>query len=180
MSKRFLWLKRQKLSLLTVFTLAFAAGSAYAAKCTPTPWDEIGPFYRPNAPVRSSIGKGYLLSGTVRSAEDCSVIRNARIEVWQTGPNGEYGDAYRATLFSDAKGRYRLQTTPPPGYAARPPHIHILVDVKGFEGLITQHYPKRGAREATLDLVLVPEKPEESKGRVEDAVGTGRKQPARQ
>ena len=159
-------------------TLAFAAGTAHASKCTPTPWDEIGPFYRPNAPVRSTIGKGYVLSGTVRSAQDCSVIRNARIEVWQTGPNGDYSDAYRATLFSDQQGRYRLQTSFPTAYAARPPHIHILVDAKGFEGLITQHYPKQGAKEATFDLVLVPEQPEQGKGRVEDALG-GRKQPAR-
>lgn len=130
-----------------------------AGKCAPTQWDEIGPFYRPNAPVRSSIGKGYLLSGTVRSARDCSAVPNARIEVWQAGPEGEYGDAYRATLFADTKGRYRLETGFPPAYAARPPHIHILVDAKGFEGLVTQHYPKKGDRQGALDLVLVPEQP---------------------
>lgn len=159
-------------------TLMFVSGTAHAAKCTPTPWDEIGPFYRPNPPVRSTIGKGYVLSGTVRSAQDCSVVRNARIEVWQTGPNGDYSDAYRATLFSDQQGRYRLQTSYPAAYAARPPHIHILVDAKGFEGLVTQHYPKPGAKEATFDLVLVPEQSEQGKGRVEDVLG-GRKPPTK-
>jgi protocatechuate 3,4-dioxygenase beta subunit len=130
---------------------------ALAATCTPTPWDEIGPFYRPNAPVRNTIGKGYVLSGTVRSTDDCRPLYNARIEIWQAGPGGSYDDAYRATLFSDKAGRYRLETSFPPPYARRPSHIHMLVDAPGFEGLITQHYPKKGARGATFDLVLVPE-----------------------
>jgi protocatechuate 3,4-dioxygenase beta subunit len=132
-------------------------GAWGAQSCPPTPWDEIGPFYRPNAPVRSTIGTGYVLAGTVRSTADCRPIAGARIEVWQTGPDGNYDDAHRATLLSDKKGRYRLQTTPPPAYAGRPSHIHILVDAKGFEGLITQHYPKKGARRASFDLVLAPE-----------------------
>lgn len=129
----------------------------HAARCTPTPWDEIGPFYRPNAPVRDRIGTGYELSGTVRSAKDCSPLPNARIEFWQAGPNGSYDEAHRATIHTDRKGHYHLKTDFPPPYAQRPPHIHILVDAKGFEGLITQHYPKRGLRKATFDLVLVPD-----------------------
>lgn len=128
-----------------------------STQCTPTPWDEIGPFYRPNAPVRDRIGSGYLLTGTVRSARDCSPLPNARIEFWQTGPNGVYDDQHRATVYSDRQGRYRLQTSFPAPYARRPSHIHILVDVKGFEGLITQHYPKRGTKAAEFDLVLVPD-----------------------
>ena len=143
--------------------------SALAVSCSPTPWDEIGPFYRPNAPERSSIGKGYLLSGTVRSAGDCRPLHNIRIEIWQVGPDGTYDDAHRATLFSDRSGRYRLQTSAPPPYGRRPSHIHILVDAKGFEGLITQHYPKKGKKRATFDLVLEPEKQGEGKAR--DALG---------
>lgn len=166
------------LSILSISLLD--AGSAHAAVCVPTPWDEIGPFYRPNAPVRNSIGKGYLLSGTVRSSADCSAIPNARIEVWQTGPSGKYDDAHRATILADKQGRYRLETYPPPGYARRPSHIHILVDVKGFEGLVTQHYPKPGAKQATFDLVLVPEPQGKPKpgGRVDDLVRPGKTQPA--
>jgi len=166
------------LSILSISLLG--VGSAYAAACAPTPWDEIGPFYRPNAPMRNSIGKGYLLSGTVRSSADCSTIPNARVEVWQTGPSGQYDDAHRATILADKKGRYRLETDPPPGYARRPSHIHILVDVKGFEGLVTQHYPKAGAKQATFDLVLVPESQGKPKpvGRVDDLVRPGKTQPA--
>jgi len=144
-------------AVFLILLLACGRETSAAADCTPTPWDEIGPFYRQNAPVRNSIGKGYVLSGTVRSSADCRPLPNIRIEVWQAGPDGEYGDKYRATLYSDQNGQYRLETSLPPPYAQRPPHIHILVDAKGFEGLITQHYPKKGSKGATFDLVIVPE-----------------------
>ena len=138
--------------------IVIPAGMAGARNCPPTPWDEIGPFYRPNAPVRSTIGTGYVLSGTVRSTTECAPIPLARIEVWQTGPTGEYDAARRATIYSDWKGSYRLETSFPAPYAGRPPHIHILVDAKGFTGLITQHYPKQGTKGVTFDLVMNPER----------------------
>jgi len=175
-------LKSTLVCLIAFLLFPVGAPHAHAAKCPPTDWDEIGPFYRPNAPVRSSIGKGYLLSGTVLSSRDCSAIPDARVEVWQTGPDGRYDDAHRATIIADKRGRYQLETTPPRGYGNRPSHIHILVDVKGFEGLITQHYPRQGAKRGTFDLVLVPEAKdtEKSKGRVDDLVRPGRNQPKRQ
>lgn len=134
--------------------LIFPEVPAAAQKCTPTPHDEIGPFYRPNAPVRSAIGAGYVLRGVVRDAATCLPVPGARIEFWQAGPDGAYGDANRATVYSDAKGRYRLVTSFPPPYARRPPHVHILVDMRGYAGLITQHYPKSGAKRARMDLVM--------------------------
>jgi protocatechuate 3,4-dioxygenase beta subunit len=151
--------------MLILLLLFLPLDHLLAAGCPPTPWDEIGPFYRPNAPVRSTIGKGYILSGTVRSSTDCRPVANARVEFWQTGPDGNYDDAHRATIHADSQGRYRLETSFPPGYAGRPSHIHILVDAGGFEGLVTQHYPKPGAKGATFDLVLVPEPPEGGKAR---------------
>lgn len=149
----------------------------WPASCQPTPWDEIGPFYRPNAPQRSKIGTGYLLNGTVRSSKDCSPIRGARIEVWQTDRNGKYDDAHRATLISDSRGRYRLETDFPGGYAARPSHIHILVDARGYQGLVTQHYPMKGGLKARFDLVLEPEdaKAVSPKSRTHDLVTPGKK-----
>lgn len=39
-------------------------------------------------------------------------------------------------------------------YARRRPHIHILVDMRGYAGLITQHYPKSGSKGALMDLVM--------------------------
>lgn len=143
-----------KAAIILAVIVAGAFSASAANKCPPTPWDEIGPFYKQNAPVRNKIGTGYVLSGTVRSASDCKPIPGARIEVWQVGPNGSYDDAHRATIFSDRNGNYRLETDFPPPYARRPSHIHILVDMKGYAGLITQHYPKRGVKSARYDLVL--------------------------
>jgi len=135
--------------------MVFPAGAAW--KCPPTPPDEIGPFYRPNAPQRSQIGSGYVLTGTVLSAATCKPIPGARVEFWQAAPDGQYSDAYRATIVTDSQGRYKLTTSFPPPYARRPSHIHILVDMRGYAGLITQHYPKPGKRGATFDLVLETE-----------------------
>jgi len=141
--------------------IAALADTSYSAttawKCTPTPQDEIGPFYRQNAPVRDKIGTGYVLEGTVRSAATCKPIPGARIEFWQAGPDGKYADAWRATIFTDRQGRYRLTTALPPPYERRPPHIHILVDMRGYAGLITQHYPKANRHRATFDMVIETE-----------------------
>jgi protocatechuate 3,4-dioxygenase beta subunit len=125
-------------------------------RCEPTPEDEMGPFYRPDAAYRSSIGTGYLLFGTVKSARDCSPIANARIEFWMTGPQGRYGDDWRATVFSTAAGTYHFMSHAPTDYGSRQPHIHIRVSADGFATLVTQHYPAKDAGEALFDLVLIP------------------------
>lgn len=131
-------------------------GSPSPRQCQPTAEDEMGPFYRPGAPIRSRIGQGYLLSGKVLSAADCRPIATARIELWQAGPNGRYDDAHRATLFSDRKGRYAFETDFAPPYFSRPPHIHIRVSAEDFLPLVTQHYLKKETSRGTFDLVLVP------------------------
>jgi protocatechuate 3,4-dioxygenase beta subunit len=129
---------------------------AFGETCKPTRPDALGPFYQPNAPVRSSVGKGYVLSGTIKSAKDCSAIERAMIEFWLAGPDGEYADKYRATLFSGKSGSYRFESPVPPPYYGRPPHIHIRVTSKGYQTLVTQHYPVEGKTEAVFDIVLAP------------------------
>ncbi|AMV71260.1 intradiol ring-cleavage dioxygenase [Desulfuromonas carbonis] len=142
------------LLLLALAVSGEAAGPAL--RCTPTPPDAEGPFYRPEAPVRNAIGQGYLLFGQVRSAQDCAPIAGARIEVWLTGPDGRYDDRWRATLFSRTNGNYFFQSHFPGRYGSRPPHIHLLVTAPGFSELITQHYPRPGSGEGHFDLVLIP------------------------
>jgi protocatechuate 3,4-dioxygenase beta subunit len=125
-------------------------------KCAPTPGDDEGPFYQPNAPVRSSVGKGYQLSGTTMSAKDCSAVAGAKIEFWLAGSDGRYDDEHRATVLTDESGAYRFESNVPPRYTSRPPHIHIRVTAENFETLVTQHYPKNGTSEDTFPLVLIP------------------------
>jgi len=144
------------LAFILLASLAPLAPLAIAADCPPTRFDEIGPFYRPGAPERLLIGKGYILKGTVRAVKGCAPLPGARIEIWQVGPSGQYDDAHRTTLHADASGGYRLETDFPPPYVGRPPHIHLLIDAPGYDRLITQHYPKPGRTEAVFDLVLEP------------------------
>jgi protocatechuate 3,4-dioxygenase beta subunit len=92
----------------------------------------------------------------VKSAENCAPIAGARIELWLAGPDGHYDDDHRATMFPNESGQYRFESNIPPGYAGRPPHIHIRVSADGFQTLATQHYPAKGQTEGYFDLVLVP------------------------
>ncbi len=124
--------------------------------CQPTPPDSLGPFYESNAPVRSSVGKGYVLTGLVKSAGDCSSIAGVRIEFWLAGPDGKYDGDHRATVFSDESGRYWFESNFPPGYFGRPSHIHIRVSADGYRTLVTQHYPVKGGAEGTFNLVIIP------------------------
>jgi protocatechuate 3,4-dioxygenase beta subunit len=123
--------------------------------CTPTPPDALGPFYKPNAPERDSVGKGYEMSGRVMSSRDCLPIPQARIELWMAGPEGDYKDDFRATVIPNKSGDYRFESHPPPSYASRPPHIHVRVTADGFKTLITQHYPESGSSRGEFDLVLI-------------------------
>jgi protocatechuate 3,4-dioxygenase beta subunit len=126
------------------------------AACNPTPQDALGPFYKPNAPMRSSVGQGYVLTGTVRSSKDCSPIEGARIEFWLAAPNGRYDDDRRATLLSGKSGLYRFESSFPPPYSGRPSHVHIRVSAQGYKTIVTQHYPAQGQTEGKSDLVLIP------------------------
>ncbi|MFA7382277.1 MAG: hypothetical protein WC001_02385 [Desulfurivibrionaceae bacterium] len=143
------------LTLLLPGLIHAASGDA-PFKCQPTPADQLGPFYVPDAPVRAKVGQGYVLRGAVRSAADCVAINGAKIEVWLVGPAGSYDDDHRATLFSDKSGGYRFESNFPPAYVGRPPHIHIRVSATDFRPLVTQHYPETGKSGASFDLVLVP------------------------
>ena len=127
------------------------------ANCKPTQPDMLGPFYEPGAPVRTSVGSGYVLSGAVLATEECEPISKARIEFWLANPRGDYDDAHRATVFAGQRGEYRFESNVPVSYGGRPPHIHVRVTAPGYEELVTQHYPERGQRKANFDLVLVAE-----------------------
>jgi protocatechuate 3,4-dioxygenase beta subunit len=128
-----------------------------AGACAPTRADALGPFYTPNAPVRAAVGRGFVLSGAVRSARDCRVLGEARVEFWLAGPAGQYGDAWRATVIAARDGRYRFESHVPPAYGGRPPHIHVRATAPGHQVLVTQYYPTRGETDARFDLVLAPE-----------------------
>lgn len=129
---------------------------------TPTTTDILGPFYRPNAPLRANInppgysGNLFRLSGTVFK-EDRTPFKNCLIEVWQCEGNKVYDYTsdeyrYRGAQKTDAKGRYHFITTHPAPYKPgeqseryRPAHIHMRLSGEGQQDLVTQIYFKGDA-----------------------------------
>jgi protocatechuate 3,4-dioxygenase beta subunit len=101
----------------------------------PTPPQTSGPFYRLNSPERNSLlepgftGTPMMLTGQVLSTS-CQPIAGARLEFWHTNAQGEYdnaGSTFRGQQFTDAEGRYQLETIAPGIYPGRTRHIHVRI-----------------------------------------------------
>jgi protocatechuate 3,4-dioxygenase beta subunit len=131
--------------------------SAAPSTCAPTRADDLGPFYEPNAPERDKTGQGLVISGTVRSARDCSSLSGAVIEWWAANAHGDYDNAHRATQRASADGSYQYTTDFPGTYPGRPPHVHVRVTAPGHRTLVTQVYPQQTQTALSLDLVLAPQ-----------------------
>ncbi len=131
--------------------------AAPATGCEPTQADMLGPYYVPDAPVRTSVDTGgYVTSGNVLSTGTCQLIPGARIEFWLADAAGNYDDAHRATVLAGEGGEFRFESNFPGLYENRPPHIHLRVTAPGYRELVTQHYPEAGRTGAAFDLVLQP------------------------
>ena len=140
-----------------------------------TPSDVEGPLYREDPPWRERPVKIYeeyegaengdvlFVRGRVTSA-DGAPIRDAVLDVWQTGPDGGYDlwderqpdYNFRGRFGVDEDGAYEFQTMAPKPYTIptdgpvgklleaigqhpwRPAHIHFKVEAEGHEPLITQ------------------------------------------
>ena len=103
----------------------------HAAECQPTPPDALGPFSKPEAPMRTRVGEGYVLQGVVRSTATCQPLPGVMVELWMAGPDGRYDGADRARLIAGAEGQYQFKSHVPVSYFGRPPHIHIRVSAAG-------------------------------------------------
>lgn len=128
-----------------------------AGGCVSTASDGPGPNYSPGAPRRDSIGTGYALTGAVLLPGTCEPAAGALVEVWMAGPDGVYGDDYRASLVTDAHGRFRLESHAPPGYSGAPPHIHLRLSAPGYGELFLIHQPAAGAVAGHVAAVLSSE-----------------------
>ena len=131
--------------------------AATQTTCAPTRPDSEGPFYKAAAPERSRTGKGFVVTGSVKSASDCASLAEARIEWWAANSKGEYDDEHRATQKADKDGRYRYESDFPGLYPGRPLHLHVRVTVSGYRPLVTQIYPKAGEISMNFDFVLARE-----------------------
>jgi catechol 1,2-dioxygenase len=130
-------------------------GKRYVGDCETTT-DIIGPFYRPNAPLKTNFiiqgdpGIPVELSGVVRHADCTTPYKKAKIELWHCANNGLYDNdseqyRYRGTTFTDEEGHYYFSTILPVPYNAaggpmRPAHFHLMITAEGYQPLITQLY----------------------------------------
>jgi protocatechuate 3,4-dioxygenase beta subunit len=149
--------RRRKL-LLAGGAAFMVAHTAAAQQCRTTPRDQLGPFYSGGAPEQTDLctsgsgGKARLqVSGRVLGAPDCKPLAGALVEVWHADANGNYSgftrgrkdDAaclLRASIKTDAEGRYSFATIVPAEYPGRPQHIHYRVSHAAHATLITQLY----------------------------------------
>lgn len=129
-----------------------------------TPPQTAGPYFTPNSPERASLlepgitGTKLVLAGSVLST-DCRPVARALVDFWQADGNGQYdntGYRLRGHQFTDAQGRYTLETIVPGQYPGRTRHIHVLVQAPNRPVLVTQLYFPNEAANRT-DGIFRPE-----------------------
>jgi protocatechuate 3,4-dioxygenase beta subunit len=123
----------------------------------PTPAQTEGPYFKSSSPQRSSLlesgvtGTLLTITGRVLSTS-CQPISAAKLDFWQADDSGNYdnsGFRLRGHQFTDADGRYTLQTIVPGLYPGRTRHIHVKAQAPNQSILTTQLYFPNEARNAT-------------------------------
>jgi protocatechuate 3,4-dioxygenase beta subunit len=155
-----------------------ASQQASSAQLTPTPScgdaDDLtpaqteGPYFTPNSPERVSLVEGgmagtqLVLEGSVLT-RSCRPVARALVDFWQCDNAGVYdnsGFRLRGHQFTDASGRYRLETIVPGIYTGRTRHIHVKVQAPNQPVLTSQlYFPNEPAnqRDGIYNAALVLE-----------------------
>jgi hypothetical protein len=89
--------------------------------------------YIPKAPLVSNLGKGFLVSGTVRRAGTGDPLANIRVQIWAaTQRGGEREPSNHGSVLTDANGMFRLEMSQIlPSFGQ--PHAHLAYDDQAFE-----------------------------------------------
>lgn len=152
------FIKSTTLSAIAVSTTGFVLfdGKNYVGDCETTS-DILGPFYRPDSPVRKDLvisgekGDPIELFGKIIHDDCTTPYKNAKVELWHCDGNGVYDNEsadfkYRGTVYSDSKGSYSFKTILPVPYGSgdnyRPAHFHMMITAEGYQPLVTQLYFK--------------------------------------
>lgn len=127
----------------------FAAWEEQAKSRRPTPWNEVGPFYKRGAPNNAHLradgdpGLPVIVSGRVFDTRG-DALPGATIEIWHADHHGRYdidGYHYRSSLVAADSGKYQFDSVMPGHYPSRVcQHIHYLVSAPGHKSLTTQLY----------------------------------------
>lgn len=163
-------MQRRKFIVQTAFT-AFSVSAFGAVNWngkqfegdSPTTTDILGPFYRPNAPMRNNLripgakGTPIVLKGNIVGHDGKTPVNKALVEIWHCDEEQGYDNtsdnyAYRGSQVTKADGKYSFKSILPVPYKAdpddetswRPAHIHMRVSVPGQQDLVTQIYFKGG------------------------------------
>ena len=121
-----------------------------------------GPYYIPNSPEKHSLledgltGTRLILVGYVLD-QNCLPQSNAWLDFWQADANGQYDNAgyrLRGHQFTDAQGRYYLETILPGLYSSRPiEHIHVKVRPESGAEVTSQlYFPQRPIEGLTVKI----------------------------
>jgi len=120
-----------------------------------------GPYFKANSPERASlmdagvVGTPLTLTGQVVSTKG-QPIAKALLDFWQADGRGSYdntGYLLRGHQFTDAEGKYKLETVVPGLYPGRTRHIHVKVQAPNGPILTTSALFSERARERVrLDL----------------------------
>ncbi|MGJ8685583.1 MAG: hypothetical protein ACSHWW_13210 [Nonlabens sp.] len=117
--------------------------------------DILGPFYRPDAPLRANllskglVGSRIQLKGTIYKSDCITPLDNAMVEIWHCNTKGEYDNDttdynQRGRLMTNKQGEYSFATIIPGKYKNgslyRPAHIHYRVTEENSKELISQIY----------------------------------------
>ena len=114
----------------------------------PTPSQTEGPFFAPDSPERASLlepglgGTRLTIAGAVVDT-GCRPVPGALLDFWQADDHGQYSHEsfrLRGHQFTDAQGRWRLETIVPALYTGRTRHIHVKVQAPNRPVLTTQLY----------------------------------------
>ena len=130
-------------------------GKQFEGDCETTT-DILGPFYRPDAPIRRDLrianakGQPVVLSGKVKHKDCTTPLKHACVEIWHCDGEGVYDNdsadfKYRAKTYCDDDGNYSFTTIIPVPYevgqgVSRPAHYHMMFSAEGYQSLITQLY----------------------------------------
>lgn len=140
----------------------------------PTPPQTEGPYFTPSSPERASLvepgmaGTPLVVSGHVLSTR-CRPIVGALLDFWHCDDAGVYdnvGYRLRGHQYTDADGRFRLDTIMPGVYTGRTRHIHVKVQAPDQPVLTTQLYfpgepqnARDGIYDPALEMTLADEDP---------------------
>ena len=122
----------------------------YVFACPLTESNPQGPYYIAGAPYKEKFdemsGQRLIITGTVMN-QDCDIVPNAIIDLWQTDSDGNYyfeDFTLRGKVTADENGQYTIDTILPGSYSedaiTRPSHIHLKISAPGMTSHTTQLY----------------------------------------